>query len=86
MAALRARGVQVLYATPAQLRLMVEAGGVALPDLRLVIVGGEQISPREMELYRLWSAQERKQGQWAPKVGGGGGSPGPRPTGRRVTF
>lgn len=44
---------------------------------------GEQISPREMELYRLWSAQERKQGQWAPK---GGGSPGPRPTGRRVTF
>jgi len=48
---------------------------------------GEQISPREMELYRLWSAQERKQGQWAPKVsGGGGGSPGPRPTGRRVTF
>lgn len=47
---------------------------------------GEQISPREMELYRLWSAQERKQGQWAPKGGGGGGSPGPRPTGRRVTF
>ena len=48
---------------------------------------GEQISPREMELYRLWSAQERKQGQWAPNVsGGGGGSPGPRPTGRRVTF
>ncbi|MCA6237959.1 MAG: hypothetical protein IM651_09285 [Phenylobacterium sp.] len=44
---------------------------------------GEQISPREMELYRLWSAQERKQGQWAPNVSG---APGPRPTGRRVTF
>ena len=43
MAALRARGVQVLYATPAQLRLMVEAGGVALPDLRLVIVGGSKL-------------------------------------------
>jgi long-chain acyl-CoA synthetase len=43
VAALRARGVAVLYATPAQLRLMVEAGGVALPDLRLVIVGGSKL-------------------------------------------
>jgi CHASE2 domain-containing sensor protein len=46
---------------------------------------GEQISPREMELYRLWSAQERKQGQWAPKVGGGKGEApaGPVATGRK---
>ena len=48
---------------------------------------GQPLSPRERELYDLYRAQERKQGQWAPKVsGGGGGSPGPRPTGRRVTF
>lgn len=39
-----ARGVEVLYATPAQLRLMVEAGGgVAWPGLRLVLVGGSKL-------------------------------------------
>ena len=37
--ALAARGVQVLYATPAQLRGL--AG--ALPDLRLVLVGGSKL-------------------------------------------
>lgn len=41
-AALAARGVAVLYATPAQLRLMVEAGGPELP-LRLVLVGGSKL-------------------------------------------
>lgn len=40
--ALAERGVQVLYATPAQLRLMVEAGGPALA-LRLVLVGGSKL-------------------------------------------
>lgn len=38
-----ARGVEVLYATPAQLRLMVEAGGVGWPALRLVLVGGSKL-------------------------------------------
>lgn len=42
--ALAARAVAVLYATPAQLRLMVEAGG---PDLALtrVLVGGSKLDP-----------------------------------------
>jgi len=43
VAALRERRVEVIYATPAQLRLMVEGGGAALPDLRLVIVGGSKL-------------------------------------------
>lgn len=41
-AALAQRQVEVLYATPAQLRLMVEAGGAVLP-LRLVLVGGSKL-------------------------------------------
>ena len=40
--ALAARGVEVLYATPAQLRLMVEVGGPEL-GLRLVVVGGSKL-------------------------------------------
>lgn len=43
MEALRARRIEVLYATPAQLRLMVERGGAPLPDLRLVLVGGAKL-------------------------------------------
>jgi len=43
---------------------------------------GQPLSSRERELYDLYKAQERKQGQWAPKGGGGDGSPGPRPTGK----
>lgn len=43
VAALRAREVAVLYATPAQLRLMVEAGAASLPALRRVIVGGSKL-------------------------------------------
>lgn len=39
---LAGRGVDLLYATPAQLRLMVEAGGDELP-LRLVLVGGSKL-------------------------------------------
>jgi long-chain acyl-CoA synthetase len=38
-AALAARGVEVLYATPAQLRGL----GAAMPDLRLVLVGGSKL-------------------------------------------
>lgn len=41
-AALAQRRVEVLYATPAQVRLMVEAGGPVLP-LRLVLVGGSKL-------------------------------------------
>lgn len=44
-AALAQHRVQVLYATPAQLRLMTEAGGAALPDLRLILVGGSKLDP-----------------------------------------
>lgn len=44
-AALAAGRVEVVYATPAQLRLMVEAGGPPLPDLRLVVVGGSKLDP-----------------------------------------
>lgn len=45
-AALVARRVGVLYATPAQLRLLVEGSGPALPDLRLVLVGGSKLDAR----------------------------------------
>lgn len=44
-AALAARGVHLLYATPAQLRLLVAAGGPALPDLRCALVGGSKLDP-----------------------------------------
>lgn len=44
-AQLAARGVEVLYATPAQLRLLVEAGGADLPALRQIIVGGARLDP-----------------------------------------
>lgn len=43
VAALQARRIEVLYATPAQLRLMVERGGAQLPDLRLVLIGGAKL-------------------------------------------
>ncbi|MGV8987986.1 MAG: AMP-binding protein [Cypionkella sp.] len=41
--ALASRGVGLIYATPAQLRLLIEAGGPALPDLWQVIVGGSKL-------------------------------------------
>ena len=43
--ALAARGVRLLYATPAQLRLLVAVGGAALPDLRYALVGGSKLDP-----------------------------------------
>ena len=42
---------------------------------------GQPLSPRERELYDLYKAQERKQGQWAPTRGSTTNSP--RPTGNR---
>ncbi len=43
--ALAARAVGLLYATPAQLRLLVGAGGPPLPDLRYALVGGSKLDP-----------------------------------------
>ncbi|MEY4982020.1 MAG: hypothetical protein RIR62_286 [Pseudomonadota bacterium] len=43
-AALRDGGAEVLYATPAQLRLLAEAAGPPLP-LRLVLTGGSKLDP-----------------------------------------
>ncbi len=42
-AALAARAIQVIYATPAQLRLLVQAAGPSCPALRLVLVGGAKL-------------------------------------------
>lgn len=42
-ALLAAQGVALVYATPAQLRLLAEAGGPALPALRQVLVGGSKL-------------------------------------------
>lgn len=44
-AALAAGHVGLLYATPAQLRLLVAANGPALPDLRFALVGGSKLDP-----------------------------------------
>ncbi|WP_180996066.1 AMP-binding protein [Tabrizicola aquatica] len=43
--ALAEREITHLYATPAQLRLLVEGGGLC-PDLRLVLVGGSKLDAR----------------------------------------
>ncbi|MBC2834349.1 AMP-binding protein [Paragemmobacter straminiformis] len=42
-AALAAEAVEVLYATPSQLRMLVEAGGPELGALRVVLVGGSKL-------------------------------------------
>lgn len=44
--ALGMRGVQVLWASPPQLQLLIEAGGDVLPDLRFVLVGGAKLDAR----------------------------------------
>ena len=41
--AMAERGLQVLYATPAQARLMVEAGGPVVDGLRQVLIGGSKL-------------------------------------------
>ena len=43
--ALLSRQMSHLYATPAQLRQLVEAGGPANPSLRVVLVGGSKLDP-----------------------------------------
>lgn len=44
-AALAAKAVEVLYATPSQLRMLVDAGGPVLGALRVVLVGGSKLDP-----------------------------------------
>lgn len=41
--ALSDRAVEILYATPAQLRRLAEAAGTPLPALRLILVGGSKL-------------------------------------------
>lgn len=41
--ALADRAVEILYATPAQLRLLAETAGTPLPALRLILVGGSKL-------------------------------------------
>jgi long-chain acyl-CoA synthetase len=51
--------VRLLYATPAQLRLLLEAGGPALPGLRFVLVGGSKLdSATRAELASVCPAAE----------------------------
>lgn len=45
-ALLAAQGVEVLYATPSQLRMLYEAGGGRLEALRVVLVGGSKLDSR----------------------------------------
>lgn len=53
-AALALAGVEVVYATPSQLRMLVEAGGVALSALRVLLVGGSKLDARlRADLARL---------------------------------
>lgn len=57
VAALRARRVAVLHATPAQLRLMLEAGAAPVPSLAQVITGGSKLDPATAAgLVRLFPA------------------------------
>lgn len=59
LACLAERKVEVVYATPSQLRMLVEAGGTVLPALRVVLVGGSKLDPAlRAELARLAPAAE----------------------------
>lgn len=42
---LAAEAVEVVYATPSQLRMLVDAGGQVLDALRVVLVGGSKLDP-----------------------------------------
>ena len=44
-AALAAQAVEVVYATPSQLRMLVDAGGPMPAALRVVLVGGSKLDP-----------------------------------------
>ena len=44
-AALAARRINVLYAAPTQLRLLLEAPSLPVPDLRLILTGGSKLDP-----------------------------------------
>jgi long-chain acyl-CoA synthetase len=57
VAALGARRIGVLHATPAQLRLMLDAGAAPVPGLARVITGGSKLDPATgAALARLFPA------------------------------
>lgn len=56
--ALMERGISHLYATPAQLRLLIE-GGPACPDLRLILVGGSKLDPGLRSAMQAMAPQAR---------------------------
>jgi long-chain acyl-CoA synthetase len=45
VAALRARGVTLMHATPAQLRLMIASGAPPVPTLARIVTGGSKLDP-----------------------------------------
>jgi long-chain acyl-CoA synthetase len=45
VAALATRCIDILYASPAQLRLMLEAPSAPVPGLRLIVTGGSKLDP-----------------------------------------
>lgn len=45
VAALATRRIDILYASPAQLRLMLEASSAPVPGLRLIVTGGSKLDP-----------------------------------------
>ena len=45
VAALANRRIDILYASPAQLRLMLEASSAPVPGLRLIVTGGSKLDP-----------------------------------------
>jgi long-chain acyl-CoA synthetase len=53
VAALRDRRIEVLYASPAQLRLMLEAGSAASKALRLIVTGGSKLDPATRDGLRV---------------------------------
>lgn len=57
----RALAAEVLYATPAQLRLLIEAGGRDLPELRVILVGGSKVDARlRADLAAITAAEVRE--------------------------
>lgn len=60
-AALAARHIHILYATPAQLRLLIRTGGVNWPELRLILLGGSKLdAPLRADLSAITKAQIRE--------------------------
>jgi len=59
VAAFGARRIDILYAAPAQLRLMLEAPSAPVPGLRLIVTGGSKLDPAtRAKLALLFPAAE----------------------------